>query len=450
MRYLKILLILLLIVPVTMTAQIKRRPTKTLIGKVKQVGMDKLYVKPGEFKIDFENKIYDEGMYKRNNKFFVIVRDKDDNVKYIKMNNHEINLSKTEYPVEILRAGLTIPDLVYIDKRNSVAADDAKHKYYLHVSGKVYGPYEGFTDIFPTGYVCKTKDVFTFRNYDGDVEDILPKNKAKELYDNNNEQPLFGELTFEVPVECDYDKDYVECDMNGKLLRFKMKNGVVYQKTHNGHYFLLYNDSLMDNTLMVVDGKGYELDGAVNDVVFKFSQNGSHWMSFCPHNLMVDGETVCRNAADIKFIAIKNDGEFAYVVEGEGLGDKFYLGDEIFADGINVLWLSVDDQERFNYICRSRRGYFYGIDRIVIERNEQMKRFYYPTLFDNDQVFTVTSSDGRHTFVYSYDRQYILIDGKRMDCTSVPHYAAWDDVDECFKWNTVENLELYLYSFKVR
>ena len=104
MRYLKNILILLLLLPLSMTAQIKKKPTKTLIGKVRQVGEENLMVKPGEFKIDFENKIYDENLYKRNNKYFVIVRDDNDDVRYIKMNNHEINLSKSEHPVEIGRA----------------------------------------------------------------------------------------------------------------------------------------------------------------------------------------------------------------------------------------------------------------------------------------------------------------------------------------------------------
>lgn len=451
MRYLKTILILMLILPVSMTAQIKRKPTKTLIGKVKQIGEEKLVIKPGEFKIDFDEKVYDESMYMRNNKFFVIVRGNNGDVKYIKMNNHEINLSKTEFPVEILRAGLTIPDLVYLDKRNSTAADDVKYKYYLHVAGRVFGPHEAITDIFPNGYICKNKDVYTFMSFEDVGEDIVPKNMAKDKsVDNVDVHPVFGDLTYEVPVESRYDKDYVECDMNGKLLRFKTRDEVVYQKTHNGHYFLLYNDSLMDNTLLVVDGKCHELDGIVKHVDFKFSQDGSHWMSFVPNNLMADGVTVCRTAADIKYFAIKNNGDFAYVIEGDGLGDKLYLGEEKFVDGINMMWLAVDDEERFNYIFRSDRGYCYGVDKITIDRNEKMKKFYYPPLCDDNQVFTVMSEDGKHSFVYGYDRSYVLIDGKRMDCSAVPHYATWDPEEGCFIWNAVENLELYLYSFKVR
>ena len=78
-----------------------------------------------------------------------------------------------------------------------------------------------------------------------------------------------------------------------------------------------------------------------------------------------------------------------------------------------------------------------------------MKKYYYPPWSDPGQVFTVTSDDGKHTFVYSYDWQYILLDGKRLDCPSVPHYAVWDPVEECFMWNAVENLNLYLYTIQM-
>lgn len=441
MRYLKNILILLLLLPLSMTAQIKKKPTKTLIGKVRQVGEENLMVKPGEFKIDFENKIYDENLYKRNNKYFVIVRDDNDDVRYIKMNNHEINLSKSEHPVEVLRAGLTIPDFMYIDR---------KEKCYLHVAGMVYGPYEEFTDIFPTGYICKNKDMYTFMSFDGVFEEKMPRHISKGLYDNiSNSQPMFGTVTFEVPVPCEYDKDYVECDMNGKSLRFKTRNDVLYHKTHKGHYYMLYNDTLMDNSLIIVDGKCHELDSVVMSVDFKFSQDGSHWMAFMPGNLMVDGVTVCRTAQEMKHFAIKNNGEYAYVIDGDGLGDKLYMGDEMFVDGINMMWLAVDDEERFNYIFRSSQGYFYGLDNVINDRKEEMKRYYYPPLSDPGQVFTVTSDDGKHTFVYSYDWQYVLIDGKRLDCPSVPHYAVWDPVEECFMWNAVENLNLYLYTIQM-
>ncbi len=451
MKSLKSLLILLLILPVALTAQNKRKPTKTLVGKVRQIGSEKLYIKPGEFKIDFENKVYDESLYKRNNKYFVIVRGNNGDVKFVKMNNHEINLSKTDYPVEVLRAGLTIPDFVYIEKRDAAVADDVRYKYYLHVSGKVYGPYEGFADIFPTGYICKNKDVYTFMNYEGSFEEVLPKHKPKNLYDNMFDgHPVIGSVNFEVPVETYYDKNYIECDLNGDTMKFKIRNEVVFKKTHNGHYYMIYNDSLMDNSLLIVDGKCHELEGVVKDVDFKFSQNGSHWMASRPYDLMVDGVTVCRSAERIKYFAIKNNGDFAYVVEGEGLGDKMYLGDDVFIEGIKMMWLSIDDEDCFNYIFRTECGYGYGLDKFIINRNEQMQRYYYPSLFDENQVFTVKSDDGKHTFVYSYSLPYILIDGRRVECSSVPHYATWDPVEECFLWNAVEDLNLYLYSIKVK
>lgn len=452
MRSLKTILILLIVLPVALAAQNKRKPTMTLIGKVSNNWEENLYIKPGEFKIDFKNKYYDESLHKRNNKYVVIVRGDDGEIKFIKLNGRDMNLSKSEYPVELLRAGVSIEDFVYIDKRNAAAAEKMQYKYYLHVGDhKPYGPYDGFSDIFPTGYVCKNKGVYTFMNYEGTFEEILPKHKSKDLYDGLvSVQPMFGSISFDIPSDVKYGKDNIECYWNGNKMKFKTRNEVVYRKTHDGKGYMIYNDSLMDNTLLIVDSICYELDGVVKDIAFKYSQNGSHWMAFCPKNLIVDGVTVCNTAESVKHFAIKNSGEFAYVVEGEGAGDKMYVGSELYASDINMMWLSIDDEERFNYIFRSDFGYFYGVDNDIVDRNKHMEKYYYPKLFDGEQVFIVTSNDEKHTFVYSYDLPYIMIDGVRMDCPSVPHYAVWNEKEGCFMWNTVEDFNLYLYSIKVK
>ena len=451
MKSLKTILILLLVLPIALTAQNKRKPTKTFIGKIKPFGEERLYVKPGEFKIDFEKKVYDENIYKRNNKYFVIVRDNYGDVIRVRMNNHEINLSKTEYPAEILRAGFTIPDFVYIDKRDAPAADNAKYRSCLHVSGRVYGPYEEFRDIFPNGYICKNKGVYTFMEFDGSFEEILPKHKSKEmLEDMGSNNVSFGTKTFEIVDDREYKRDYIKCKLNNEMVQFETRNQVVYRATHSEHYFILYNDSLMDNTLLIVDDLAYELDGVVKDIEFRFSQDASHWMAFTPNNLMVDGVTVNRTATDVKFMAIKNNGDYAYVVEGEGLGDKLYYGEELYLKGINMMWLAVDDAERFNSIFRNSHGYFYGIDHVVVDRTDKNNKYFYPTLFDGDQVFTVKSKDGKHSFVYCYNWPYVIIDGVRLDFPAVPHYAIFDEEEGCFYWNTVEDLSLYLYKYRAR
>ena len=427
MRSVKNILLLFVLLPMlTMAQNIKIE--KTPMGKITQTGTEKLYVKQGEFKPDFDNKVYDDGVYKRINKYFVIVRDADDNVVYVKMNNHKLNLPQA-YPVELLRAGFVKPDFVYIEKRSSTTPDDNGFKYYLHVADKIYGPNDGFYELFPNGYIYKNKDRYSFVGYG----------------DN-----LFSMKGFEILDKADFIDDYVSYKWNDTTLKFKPKNDVIYYKTHGGHYYQLYKDDLMENTLMVVDGNGYELDGAVDSLMIKFSQDGSHWIVARPYNIMVDGVTVNRTIEKVKQVAIKNNGEYAFTVEGKLMEDKVYFGDDEFVTGVNMIWLSVDENDCFNYIFRSRHGYFYGVDAEITCINDKMVKYYYPDVFDPKTVFTVKSDDGKHSFVYRYDMPFIMLDGKRVDCPSIPHYAKWDEEDGCFIWNAIEDQNLYMYKIAVR
>lgn len=427
MKSLKGIFLIAMLLPMTAMAQMA--PTKMLIGKIVKSGDEKLHVRQGEFKVDFNNKIYDDGVGKRVNRYFVIVRNADDNVVFVKMNNHNLKLPSTGYPAEILRAGFTIPDYVFLEKRDPTDVDNGQPKYYLHAADKVYGPNDGFYELFPDGYIYKNSSRYSFVGYG---------------------EQQFGMKSFEILEKAQYDQETITCRLYGDTLEFKPNADVVYYKTYNEHYYMLYKDELMENTLLVVDGKGYELDGTVDSLMFKFSQDGGHWILARPYNIMIDGVTVNRTFDKVKQIAIKNNGEYAFVIEGRHSEDRMFFGDDEFVNGVNMIWLSVDEQEQFNYIFRCRHGYFYGVDNEITCVNDKMGKYFYPDIFDAKQVFTVKSDDGKHSFVYRYDMPFIMIDGVKVDGPSIPHYAQWDEEEGCFLWNTVEELNLYLYKYKVR
>ena len=201
---------------------------------------------------------------------------------------------------------------------------------------------------------------------------------------------------------------------------------------------------------MVVDSVGYELDGVMETVNFKYSQNGKHWIAAYANNIMVDGINMIPLSDKIKHVAIKNDGSYAYVVEGKNKSDVLYFGEDLVLQGADVKWLAVDADERFNYICRNNKGYFYGIDKNLIAKNDDMKNYYYPALFDSDEKFVVKSNDGKHVMEFSYDTPYIMIDNARIDSQSIPHYAKWNESNKSFMWNAVEGVNLYVYEYKVK
>ena len=417
MRLLKNIIIALLVLPLAVTAQNKKNVTKTLVGAINAYdnsAYQNLLVKQGEFKINFA----ETTTYKTS--YYVIVRDANDKVLCVKMDNNGIRFKK-ENTIKILRAGYAVSDYVYTEK--------SLNSYYLHIGKKSFGPYDEIKDMFPDCFIYKNGSVYSYNKYSHDDPNLT---------------------TCSYTDESVYSNSTVRCRFGDTILEFKPAENVRYYTTLGGHYYLLYNDKYMTNTFMVVDSVGYELDGIVDKMDFKFSQNGSHWIAAYTNNLMVDGVTVLRLSENIKHIAIKNDGQYAYVIEGEMMSDRAYIGDKMLVKGVNVRWLAIDKDDRFNYICKSVKGYFYGIDNEMIDKNKDMNDYYYPDVFDNKETFVVKSDDGKHYFEFNYEDPYITIDNMRYDFRAIPHYAQWNEDEGCFQWNTVEDMSLYLYKFKVR
>ena len=428
MRLFRNIICLMFLLPMVVMAQNNKNLSKVEIGKINREVDGRFFVKQGEFKIDFENKIYDD-IYGNVFKYFVIIRDGKGKANLVMMNNHFLNFTKFDYPVDIVRAGFTIPEYDYIEKRNSSSVESGKYKYYLNVGGIAYGPYDAVTEILPDGFVYRNKDVYTYRRYDSEFE---------------------GNRNYCILEKDKYHGDYVQCSLNDKVLKFSPKKDVDYYKSYEGHYYILYNDNLMENSLLIVDGVGHELEGAENKLLFSFSHNGEHWIAASRNYIVVDGITMPKINGEIKKVVVTDDGEYAYVVDSEGYNERLFVNDKEILCGAEVLGLTVDDNEKFNYLFRNDKGYFYGIGNDVKIKNDDMKVYYYPALLDVDQTFTVKSNDGKHTFVYSYNLPYIMIDGERIDCPSIPHYAIWSESEKSFKWNAVEDIRLVVYKFKVK
>ena len=166
--------------------------------------------------------------------------------------------------------------------------------------------------------------------------------------------------------------------------------------------------------------------------------------------VIVDGVYVAKLSKHIKDVAINIKGDYFYVVEGEGFGDKAYLNDKVVIDGVEFKSLNVDDEEHFNYICRNDKGFFYGIDNDIKDFNGNIKNYYYPALMDDQQGFVIKSDDGKHKMEYSNDSPFITIDGERIESITPPHYAVWNEDEQSFMWNSIENWKLFVRKYKVK
>ena len=386
-------------------------------------------IKPGEFKVDFKNKVYEAGSRSSNYKYFIIVRDINDSPRIIIMNNEVMNFANKELPIDILRVGYTPEECVYITKDRSSTSDKEKIVYNLIVGDKSYGPYDGIETVLPKGFVYKNKNLFTYVEY------------FKEFSSINN---------YNIVEEAEYEGEFVQCSLNDKMLKFVPKAKVSYFKCYDGHYYILYNDEEMNNTLLIVDGVGYELDGVVGSLNFKFSHDGEHWIASGNDYVIVDGVYVARLSETIKDVAINEKGDYIYIIDGEGFTEKAYFNENVIANGVEFMSLNVDDEQMFNFIFRNEKGYFYGIDNDIKDFNVNMKNYYYPALYDTNQAFVVKSSDGKHKMEFNYESPYVVIDNNKFESVTPPHYAVWNDDEHCFMWNTVENYKLMVYKYKVK
>ena len=425
-----IIFLCLLILSVSMVfAQYDKRLSKAEIGKIDLGLYAYPSVKQGEFVVDFEDMVFDQVKYTLNYRYFVIVRDRNDNTKLVAMNNFVFNFTKMDLPVEILRTGYAPEECVYITKTNTSGVEGDIIKYNLKVGNKNYGPYDGINEVLPKGFVYKNKNVYSYVEYGNEFSSI--KN-------------------YSILEPSMYEGEFVQCSINDKLLKFVPKEKVKYFKCYDGHYYILYNDKAMNNTLLIVDGVGYELDGVVTSLNLKFSHNGEHWIAAGQDYVMVDGVFVTRLSDVIKNADINNNGDYMYIVDGEGFSEKVYLNEKIVIDGVEVESLTVDDDQVFNYIFKNEKGFFYGLDYQAKDFNENIKKYYYPALNDNNQTFVVTSPDGKHRLEYDNSSPYIIIDGKKIESVTTPHYMVWNQKEYCFMWNTIENYKLVVYKYQVK
>ena len=429
MKKLGILLCLLAFSSLTALAQVNENLTKTVIGDLSKIWKTFPNVKPGEFIVDFDQMVFDQSVYSSNYKYLVIVRDDADAPRLIKMNNFVLNFTSEEMPIDLLRAGYTTDDYVYITKKRSLSSDNVTIKYNLRVGQDSYGPYDGIENVLPKGFVYKNKGVYSYVEYDRAMAAI------------NN---------YSIAEQANYEGEFVQCSIDDKMLKFVPKDNVRYFKCYDGHYYILYNDNAMNNTLLIVDGVGYELDGVIASLNFKFSHHGDHWIAAGSDYVIVDGVYVARISGVIKDANINDKGDYFYIVDGDGYSEKAYLNGEIIADGVEVRSLTVDDDQHFNYIFKNAKGFFYAIDNDVRDYNANVRNYYYPAFNDGNQDFVVVSNDGRHKLEYHNDSPYIDIDGVKIETLMSPHYVVWKEKERCFMWNTLENFKLMVYKYKVK
>lgn len=224
------------------------------------------------------------------------------------------------------------------------------------------------------------------------------------------------------------------------------------------HYYYLYQDKYMPNTVLVVDGEPVELFGeyTYETLRMKFSYNGKHWMAVANDRFWVDGEMKYVEGYSISDFLISNKGDYFYMaskVGEEDKGETLVLNGDIIRRQVIVGHIALDAQQklRFHFLAAGQ-WYVYEDGQINSVLKESNSVLYTDDLIDNLHIDKF-SPDGMHKLSYVTGKKGVEIDGVKMT-ESVPFQVVFDKNEKCFKWNAIETTiegktDLVIYSYSL-
>ena len=237
----------------------------------------------------------------------------------------------------------------------------------------------------------------------------------------------------------------------------RLHKGDVFHESPDGHYYYLYRDEYMTNSVLVVDGQVVELHAPYEEdqLTLTFSHDGRHWMAVGKECYWFDGEIHSIAGYSITRFVVTDDGHYAYLASPLGTETR---GVTVVADGrvirrnAEVCYFDLDEEGRLKFR-------FVSGDRILQYEKEKtsdvsasLTSVFFPDNLVIDRPVTVLSNDGLHKLVYQQGKPSVEIDGEVV-ATSVPCYAIYDERSNMFIWNAVEakedKTELVVYKYTV-
>lgn len=238
----------------------------------------------------------------------------------------------------------------------------------------------------------------------------------------------------------------------------RLSKGDVYHESADGHYYYLYRDEYMPNTVLVIDDAFVELFDQYSDEDFrlKFSLNGSHWMAVGRECFWIDGEIKSVKGYSITDFLITNEGHYGYraaKIGAKSEGEAIVVDGQIIRRNAQVCYFALDTFGKLKFRFLSGDRCLQYENEKVDDVTEMLQSVWYPDGEQNGRVVNVQSENGRHKLSYQKGVPGVEIDGKRMT-ESVPCQAFMDEKNNCFVWNAIEKngekTELVIYKYFLR
>lgn len=314
----------------------------------------------------------------------------------------------------------------------------------------------GMELVMSNGIVHPACDTVVYLNDDGYVY----SSNSNFFYSAYND--VFDNQATVVPVvwleRKTFDAENVSFSGDKATAFARLNTGSVYFESPDGHYYYLYRDKYMPNTVMVVDNTVYELFDVYgeNDLKFKFSYNGQHWMAVGKECYWIDGTLKSVAGFVITDFLVNNDGHYCYKAYKKDAADK---GEVVVVDGqivrrnakVSYFALNTEGKFKFRFVTGMGRILQYENEKIS-DVTESFVSVQYSSEATDGQPITVFSSDGKHKLTYRRGTSPVEIDGVKI-AESVPCYAVYDAHNKSFLWNAIEKndgrTELVLYRYAI-
>ena len=396
-------------------------------------------INPGEFQMElqkgaFFNDFTDNPWFN----FVYTTKNKYTGYSNIMFNNRP-KITNREVDIRIYKIGPSIENGIFVIKKSGVSDNNMGKGMEAVLANAVFNPVcDSVMYLNDDGFVYSSGGNCYYSQYQGSGANQSRKEQVvwpqRKIYES--------ELKFDDPYKTE------------ALGRLSL--GDVYFESSEGHYYYLYRDNYMPNTVMVVDNVPVELFGVYNEesLRFKFSYNGKHWMAVGRECFWVDGDLKSVEGYEITDFVITNDGHYCYTAYESSSSKKnqvvMYDG-HVIRRNAEVCYFGLNAQGGLKIRFVSGDRYLQYENDKIIDVTPIMTSVYYPEREINRTV-QVISPNGEHKLTYCRGIPSVEIDGVKV-ADSEPCYAIFDERSNAFVWNAVESrdmkTELVIYRFQV-
>ena len=237
----------------------------------------------------------------------------------------------------------------------------------------------------------------------------------------------------------------------------RLQKGAVYHESPDGHYYYLYRDDYMPNSVLVVDDQVVELHAPYEEeeLTLSFSHDGRHWMAVGKECYWFDGQIHSIEGYAITNFVVTDDGHYGYMAAPLGTESR---GVTVVADGqvirrnAEVCYFGLDDEGKLKFRFVTGERILQYEKENTVDVSASLTSVFFPDNLANDRTVTVSSNDGMHKLTYRRDQPSVEVDGEVV-ASSVPCYAIYAERSNMFIWNAVEaredKTELVLYKYTV-